>query len=281
MRTRSHLKNLWTLIKIAHDADMNMILGMASDMELVMPRFNDEYLKDLRNDPVLTKPCTRSYSLSAISPSCYGSSSTRVSCLSSCSSSKAYSPTPGVSFTECSQYIESLPASPCVLAERVQNRYPDAIQQTRPPSQSPNLPHRSKADLDLAAVEDADGDSSKHCAERANAADTVMKSSPSSPTSLEMQTGSSPSTLSLNADSEHKSNGPIYFNPRHYPIPERHYGEDQSQRKWTVAPSGQAIGLSPISQESTSSYANSGYHVLLIQESTATTPETFSNGSSR
>ncbi|KAG0201056.1 hypothetical protein BGX28_006052 [Mortierella sp. GBA30] len=35
------------------DADMNMILGMASDMELVMPKFDDEYLDDLRNDPVL------------------------------------------------------------------------------------------------------------------------------------------------------------------------------------------------------------------------------------
>ncbi|KAK3828690.1 MAG: hypothetical protein J3Q66DRAFT_16820 [Benniella sp.] len=249
------------------DADMNMILGMTSDMELVMPRFDDEYLKDLRNEPVFTKPCTQSCSFSATSPSCYGLSSTTVSCLSSYSSSKSCSPTPGISFTECGQYIESLPASPCVFAERVQNRYPDVILQTHPPSHSPNLQHRLKADQDLAAVDEADGDSSKHCAERANAYDTAMESSPSSSTSLEMQTGSSPSTLSLNADSEHKSNRPIYFNPRHYPIPERHYGEDQSQRKWTVAPSSQAIGLSPISQESTSSYADGGYHVLQTQES--------------
>ncbi|KAF9961668.1 hypothetical protein BGZ72_002500 [Mortierella alpina] len=38
------------------DADMNVILGMASDMELVMPKFDDEYLDDLKNDPTLQSP---------------------------------------------------------------------------------------------------------------------------------------------------------------------------------------------------------------------------------
>ncbi|KAF9305100.1 hypothetical protein BGZ74_011447 [Mortierella antarctica] len=36
-----------------YDADMDLILGMASDMDLVMPQFDDKYLDDLKNDPNL------------------------------------------------------------------------------------------------------------------------------------------------------------------------------------------------------------------------------------
>ncbi|KAF9173867.1 hypothetical protein BGX21_002708 [Mortierella sp. AD011] len=49
------------------DADMAMILGTTSDMELVMPNFDDEYLEDLKNDPVLAEQSRRPSTISSVS----------------------------------------------------------------------------------------------------------------------------------------------------------------------------------------------------------------------
>ncbi|KAG0078160.1 hypothetical protein BGZ92_001601 [Podila epicladia] len=44
----------------SYDAEMDLILGMASDMDLVMPQFDDKYLDDLKNDPNLLMQSRRS-----------------------------------------------------------------------------------------------------------------------------------------------------------------------------------------------------------------------------
>ncbi|KAF9921770.1 hypothetical protein FBU30_008185 [Linnemannia zychae] len=70
------------------DADMDTILGMTSDMELIMPEFDDEYLQDLNNDLGQgTHMRGHSTSFSNVaSPSFSQSSSTTITCLSSHSS---------------------------------------------------------------------------------------------------------------------------------------------------------------------------------------------------
>ncbi|KAG0298040.1 hypothetical protein BGZ96_003308 [Linnemannia gamsii] len=53
-KTREDRTDLESDLENSLDADMNTILGMASDMELVMPKFDDNYLHDLNTEPAST-----------------------------------------------------------------------------------------------------------------------------------------------------------------------------------------------------------------------------------
>ncbi|KAG0312728.1 hypothetical protein BGZ97_010907 [Linnemannia gamsii] len=54
-KTREDRTDLEIDVENSLDADMNTILGMASDMELVMPKFDDNYLQDLNTEHALTR----------------------------------------------------------------------------------------------------------------------------------------------------------------------------------------------------------------------------------
>ncbi|KAI8361390.1 hypothetical protein B0O80DRAFT_483635, partial [Mortierella sp. GBAus27b] len=241
------------------DADMNMILGMTSDMELVMPQFDDEYLEDLKNDSVRKTSFTQSSAVSATSPSCLDSSSTTITCISSQSSPRSYSPTPGVASAESRQYTESLPASPGVLAAR--DQCTPSIQQYAA------LLDHAKEDQDLPKDTDPD-----------NPVIIPSRSSSSSPSFSQTGKGSPPSALSSTDSSERKANGPIYFKPRQYSMPGRHYDGEHSQQYWRVAPSNQWVsdtnrpvdpttGLHFSFQGNTSFHGSVGHRTSRTQES--------------
>ncbi|KAG0345589.1 hypothetical protein BG004_003507 [Podila humilis] len=102
-----------------YDADMGLILGMASDMELVMPKFDDEYLNDLKKD--LSLPVQREKrtpSTSAVSPASSHSSSTTITCISSLPFPPSRSMTPGLFTAGHAQTQESPPTSPATIEAR-------------------------------------------------------------------------------------------------------------------------------------------------------------------
>ncbi|KAF9984446.1 hypothetical protein BGZ65_000370 [Modicella reniformis] len=239
------------------DSDMNLILGMASDMELIMPKFDDEYLEDLKNDPVLTMPCRRSSTVPTASPS-----------------------TPCVASVESNQHVESLPAAALgVLASGVQGRSPHVSQQTGHPSQCPNLPDHSNANRDLSTIECSDCDSARH--QRTSTMDmdsSVMKSSTYSPSpsiSSETQKGSLSSTLSSSTiNNERKNNGPIYFKPKYYSVSRQSHIGEHSQKDWNTTTTGEltfdssgSTGMSagpPFSLQRRT--ALSGHHIFRTQD---------------
>ncbi|KAF9358153.1 hypothetical protein BGX26_002370 [Mortierella sp. AD094] len=189
------------------DADMAMILGMTSDMELVMPNFDDEYLEDLKNDPILVGQSRRSSTISIVSPSCSHYSSTTITCLSSQPSPRSHSGTPSATTDETSCRAESLPVSPGVLAARARMQSPNASHVNSRSSQSPNSSVHSPAQ-DLSIIHRDIDHLKRHRDSLKQSSDMTTNSLPKSSCS------SSPTTTN-----ERKSQGPIYFKPSHHSLP--------------------------------------------------------------
>ncbi|KAF9986611.1 hypothetical protein BGZ75_001601 [Mortierella antarctica] len=134
------------------DADMNVILGMASDMELVMPKFDDEYLEDLKNDPVLSHMNRRASSSSTSSaslssPCCSHSSSTTITCMSSHPSPESRLRSPRAVSAGVGSRHES--SSPPLVAMKSQSQPPNVISGSSENLQSPAKPELSTIHKDI------------------------------------------------------------------------------------------------------------------------------------
>ncbi|KAF9432592.1 hypothetical protein BGZ76_010586 [Entomortierella beljakovae] len=198
------------------DADMAMILGMTSDMELMIPKFDDEYLEDLKSDIVHDDQGRQSSIASEASPSCSDYLSTTIACRSTQDSPKSRSGTPRVTSCELRCRAESLPVSPGVLAAR-------SRMQTCNGTQSKSLSPRSScvlmdSPLQESAILHQDIDNLKrHRDSLKQSADPVVNIHP-------LSSCSSPSTTTT--CDEHKR--PIYFKPSHHSITNHGNSSDQS-----------------------------------------------------
>ncbi|KAF9996788.1 hypothetical protein BGZ80_009636 [Entomortierella chlamydospora] len=178
------------------DADMAMILGMTSDMELVMPNFDDEYLEDLKNDPVLAEQSRWPSTVSTVSSSYSHCSSTTMACSSSQPSPRSHSGTPSATTDEASCRAESLPVSPGTLAARTHIQSHDASHVNSRLSQpSDSSVHSPAQDLSI-IHQDIDHlrrhrDSLKHNTDMAT--NSLSKSSCSSSHTTTSENQSSPS----------------------------------------------------------------------------------------
>ncbi|KAI8604985.1 hypothetical protein EDD21DRAFT_177332 [Dissophora ornata] len=194
----------------AFDADMAMILGMASDMELVMPQFDDEYLEDLKSDRAMSaipqNRCFSSASVSSASPSCPHSSSTTITYGASPHSSPiTHASTPCVTPAEIGR--DSLPVSPNVLATRHRT------------SLSPSMSdHRSSGQQELSRIHKDIVNLKRHRDSLKQS--TEMVSTDNNPKQyLASSSSSSSSSPSSSSSGERKSNGHIYFKPSHHSLP--------------------------------------------------------------
>ncbi|KAG0325416.1 hypothetical protein BGZ99_000663 [Dissophora globulifera] len=191
------------------DTDMNMILGIASDMELVMPQFDDEYLEDLKNDPVLRTLSRRSSSVSTLSSACSRSPSTTITNSNQfhhsprsqhSSLSPAIPPADLSSGQVRAQPAESVPVSPGVLAARQASLLPVASEEQKGTRQvSPNV----NRDIDNLRRHQY---SLKQSTEMMNADSSParsLQSSPASPASSTSQNLSSSSSSSTPSKVQH------------------------------------------------------------------------------
>ncbi|KAF8978129.1 hypothetical protein BGZ46_006800 [Entomortierella lignicola] len=190
------------------DDDVAMIMGMASDIELKMPKFDDEYLEDLKIDPVLVGQSRRSSTASAVSPSCSHYSSSTITFISSQPSPRSQPGTPHAITSEKGYRAESLPVSPGVLAARARMQSPISNQTSNQSLQFPQPPVASPAQ-DLSIIHQ-DIDHLKRHRDSLKQTSEMMAKSLSKSASC-----SSPFT----STSERKNQAPIYFKPSHHSLP--------------------------------------------------------------
>ncbi|KAI7818422.1 hypothetical protein BC939DRAFT_463218 [Gamsiella multidivaricata] len=239
------------------DADMTMILGMASDMELVMPTFDDDYLQDLNDDSAPTRS-SRSCSASAASSAESHSSSTTAAWLSTQCSLRSHSSTPCAVSVEVGQRADSVPTSPGILKARERAHSPIVCQQVLDSSPLQSSSNQSVAQEDASAI-GSHINSSRHChdnlrhnSDTSNMDRASARSSTSSPSSRGSSvveqpslsfsssvSSSSSSSLVTTASEERKSKGPIYFKPTHHILPEQRVPGEHPQQNLMVIHSGQ------------------------------------------
>ncbi|KAF9965533.1 hypothetical protein BGZ70_004639 [Mortierella alpina] len=225
------------------DADMNVILGLASDMELVMPKFDDEYLDDLKNDPVLSGTNRRASSASSTlsaslsSPSGSHSSSTTITCISSHPSpdSRLRSPR-AVSAGVGSRHVSS---SPPLVAVKSHSQPPNGISGSPEPLHSPPQHELSTIHKDIDNLRRHRDSLQRTFKALPSDGPTTGTLSRSPPTGVH-HPPSSPSSSNSGTTNEQKrrGQGPIYFKPSHHALPERTGSEHQSvmiiqSNQWT------------------------------------------------
>lgn len=252
-------------------ADMNTILGMPSDMELVMPKFDDNYLQDLNTEPALTAFIRgRSSSVSnAVSPSCSHSSSTTITCISSHSSPSQSTATgfPG----------------PTTLVHGVSS-----------PLQSNNTGQRTigqtSAGQDLSSFH-RDIDILRRHREGLNVGPELPTetSNPRPPSlSKSSSSGSNPSTVSSSASPPSSTTdkpapqGPIYFKPSHHNLPHPSAPGEQyphqnvmiiQSNQWTIDNNkGVTTGTKVFPPQSMDMRGNEDNHIYMVRECSPTPP---------
>ncbi|KAF9309571.1 hypothetical protein BG003_009603 [Podila horticola] len=264
----------------SYDADMDLILGMASDMDLVMPQFDDEYLDDLKSDSNLVVQSRR---VSAVSPTTSHSSSTTITCISSLNSPPSRSMTPGLSVESASRQ-ESPPTSPATIESRKRSGSFSAKGQQLPMMGNMSSPHsteNAQAGQDLSTIH-RDIDNLKRHRDSLQS-NFEMNSSPSKglPTPSSSSSSSSSNTHSRVPSSDKRSNSqaPLYFKPTHHTQP----SEDHSHQSVMIIQSNQwttdniqsrsgAIGR-PLQQPPTHAIrGNDGNHIFAVRESSPPSP---------
>ncbi|KAF9426215.1 hypothetical protein BGZ94_006815 [Podila epigama] len=216
-----------------YDADMDLILGMASDMDLVMPQFDDEYLDDLKNDTTLTlaqgMKLASGSAHSATSPVSSHSSSSTITCVSALHSPASRSLTPRVGFPTETLRQESPPTSPTTIAARKHALDPYAPASTIDELQKlplmGHLPH-SRQDTSvlssngqgLSTIHKDIDNLKRHRDSLREIADMNNLTSPkgsSTPSSLSVSTSSS-SSSSSQSNEKKATQAPLYFKPTHH-----------------------------------------------------------------
>ncbi|KAG9070820.1 hypothetical protein KI688_008361 [Linnemannia hyalina] len=253
------------------DADMNTILGMASDMELVMPKFDDNYLQDLNTEPALTA-FTRGRSSSAsnaVSPSCSHSSSTTITCISS-HSSPSQSTATGFPGPTILAHGGSSPLQSNTTGQRT----------TEQPSAGQDLSsfHR---DIDILR---------RHREGLKGSPELPTETSnPRLPSLLNSSScGSNPSTLSSSASPPSSttdeqgmpaSQGPIYFNPSHHNLANESAPGEQhphqnvmiiQSNQWTMDNNKGVTTGTRVFPQSMGIRRNEGNHIYMVRECSPT-----------
>ncbi|CAO3571384.1 unnamed protein product [Mortierella alpina] len=259
------------------DADMNVILGMASDMELIMPKFDDDYLDDLKNDPVLSGTNRRASSASFTSsaslssPSCSHSSSTTITCISSHPSPESRLRSPrAVSAGVGSRHVSS---SPPLVAVKSQSQPPNGNSGSPEPPQSP-------AQYELATIhKDIDNlrrhrDSLRRTFEsspRNGSTTGTLAQSPLAGVHHPQSSSSSSNAATTLNEQKPRGQGPIYFKPSHHTLPEHTGNEHQSvmiiqSNQWTL--DNTRVHPYPLEQGP----VPGNNHIFTIQESISALP---------
>ncbi|KAG0363580.1 hypothetical protein BGX24_004864 [Mortierella sp. AD032] len=238
------------------DADMNTILGMASDMELVMPKFDDTYLQDLSTESVLTV-FTRGLSSSvsnAVSPSCSHSSSTTITCISTHSSPSPLMTT-GFSGIAPLTHERSSPLQANSTGQRTTAQHSS--------NQDLSSFHR---DIDILRRH---REGLKEDLEQPVESLSSKSGSAVGPNPSTLLLSASPVSLSTEKQVKPASQGPIYFKPSHHTLPERlGPGEQHSHQnvmiiqsnQWTMDNKG-TTGTRVFPPQSTAIRWNEGNHI--------------------
>lgn len=262
-----------------YDADMDLILGMASDMDLVMPQFDDKYLDDLKNDPNLAIQSRRVPSVSAQSPATSHSSSTTITCISSLRSPQSRSTTPSLS-VESAPRQESPPTSPATIEARkcsssfsVKGQLPMMGNMS-----SPRSTENAQAGQDLSTIHRDIDNLKRHRDSLQNNIEMNASSSKGLPTpsSSSSSSSSSSNTPSQEPSSDKRSNpqAPLYFKPTHHTQP---YGDHSHQNamiiqsnQWTVDNAQSRpgpVGRPPKQPPNHAIRGNDGNHIFAVRES--------------
>ena len=211
------------------DADMNMILGMASDMDLVMPQFDDAYLQDWKADPVLTRLNKRRassvVSVGSVSSLAGSHSSCTTITISSHSTPESHEVGPRLSSMP---QMDSPPVSPAMVAARAHSHSPFGSTRSVDGSLSPRSSSSQPSEQqDLTTIHrDIDNlrrhrDSLKENTDKGAGSSSSVPavSSSASQKSGSISSASSTSGASTSSSSTDRKGqpGPIYFKPTHLP----------------------------------------------------------------
>ncbi|KAF8949084.1 hypothetical protein BGZ47_011312 [Haplosporangium gracile] len=254
------------------DADMNTILGMASDMDLVMPKFDDNYLQDLNTEPALTAFTREHSSVSnSVSPFCSHSPSTTITCISS-RSSPSPSVTTGLPGPTAPAHVGSSPLQSNTPGQRTTGRHFVG--------QDLSSFHR---DIDILR---------RHREELKESPELSIVSSNPRPASLSNSSSSSsnPSTVSssasppsLTTEKQDKlaSQGPIYFKPSHHSLPDQSGPGEQhlhqnvmiiQSNQWAMDTNKGSAGTRAFSPQPIGIRGDEGNHIYMVRESSPTSP---------
>ncbi|GJJ73651.1 hypothetical protein EMPS_06009 [Entomortierella parvispora] len=214
----------------ALDADMNMILGMASDMDLVMPQFDDAYLHDWKAGPAfMGLSSQRASSVASV-----GSASSLAGSHSSCttitvsSHSTPESHEVGPRLSSVPQ-MDSPPVSPAILAARAHSHSPFRSARSSDGSLSPrSSSSQPSGPQDLTTIHRDIDNLRRHrdsLKENIDSKGSGSSSSvPEASSSINQKLGSISSASSTSAASISSSSsdrkgqpGPIYFKPTRLP----------------------------------------------------------------
>ncbi|KAG0028680.1 hypothetical protein BGZ82_008308 [Podila clonocystis] len=266
-----------------YNADMDLILGMASDMDLVMPQFDDEYLDDLKNGSNLAVQSRRVPSVSALSPATSHSSLTTITCISSLHSPPSRSMTPGIS-VESAPRQESPPTSPATIEARkrsdlfsVKGQMPMMGNMS-----SPNSTENAQPEKDLSTIHRDIDNLKRHRDSLQNSTDMNASSSKGLPTpSSSSSSSSSSNTHSRVPSSDKRSNpqAPLYFKPTHHTQPSGDHSHQNvmiiQSNQWTFDNAQSRPGLvgGPPQQPPTHAIrGNDGNHIFSVRESSPPSP---------
>ncbi|KAI9235146.1 MAG: hypothetical protein BYD32DRAFT_470690 [Podila humilis] len=265
-----------------YDADMDLILGMASDMDLVMPQFDDEYLDDLNNDPSLLVQIRRVPSIST-SPVTSHSSSTTITCISSLHSPSSRSMTPGVC-VESTLRQESPPTSPATIEARKRSGS-SSVKGQMPMMGNMNSPHsteNTQAGQDLSTIH-RDIDNLKRHRDSLQSNIEMITSPPKGlPTPSSSSSSSNSSSHSRAPSSDKRSNpqAPLYFKPTHHSQPSGDHSHQNvmiiQSNQWTFD-SDQLqqpglVGRIPLQSPTHAVRGNDGNHIFSVRESSPPSP---------
>lgn len=256
------------------DADINTILGMASDMELVMPKFDDNYLQDLNTESALTAFTRgRSTSLSnAVSPSCSHSSSTTITCISS-QSSPSQSTATGFPGPTTVTHGGSSPLQFNTTGQRTTGQI-SAGQDLSSFHRDIDILRRHREGL-KEGLELPTGTSNSRPPSLSNSS-----SSGSNPSIL--SSSASPPSSTIDKQGKPASQGPIYFKPSHHNLPNQPPPDEQhphqnvmiiQSNQWTLDNNKSVTaGTRVFPQQTIGIRGNEGNHIYMVRECSPTSP---------
>lgn len=267
------------------DADMDLILGMASDMDLVMPQFDDEYLDDSKNDPSLAVQSRRVPSIStspATSHSSSHSSSSTITCISSLHSPLSRSMTPGLC-VESALRQESPPTSPATIEARKRTGS-FSIKGQMPMMGNMNSLHSTEdtqAGQDLSTIHRDIDNLKRHRDSLQNNIEMITSPSKGLPTPSSSSSSTS-SSHSRMPSSDKRSNpqAPLYFKPTHHSQPSGDYSHQNvmiiQSNQWSFdndqLQQPGLVGRIPPQPPTHAVQGNDGNHIFSVRESSPPSP---------
>ncbi|KAF9144460.1 hypothetical protein BG015_000096 [Linnemannia schmuckeri] len=253
------------------DPDMNTILGMASDTDLVMPKFDDNYLQDLNTAPALIAFTREHSSVSnAVSPSCSHSPSTTITCISS-HSSPSPSVATGFPRPTAPTHAGLSPLQPNTSGQRTTGRH-SAGQALSSFHRDIDILRRHREELK---------ESPELPVVSSNLRPAFLSNSCSSSSNLSTVSSSSSPPLTTEREGKPASQGPIYFKPSHHSLPDRSGPGEQhlhqnvmiiQSNQWGIDTNKGSAATRAFSPQPLGTRGNKGNHIYMARESSPSPP---------